>query len=144
MIIYKKTLFKSEMAEKFTFFMDFLKKMIKLFPEKSMLYKTIALMSEYTGNLKTALKFYLIFIFLNTVDLELSIRYSILIFWHEGKYFPNYTLLKSLIKYNLFHIEIISFKAKILEQNKYFKQAAQIWKNFLQRNLIFSNKKNIK
>jgi hypothetical protein len=141
MIIYKKTPVKSETAEKFAFFMGFLKKMLKLFPEKSILYKTIALMSEYTGNLKTALKFYLIFIFLNTVDLELSVRYSILIFWNDGKYFPNYMLLKSIIKYNLFHVEIISFKAKILEQNKHFKQATQIWKNFLQRNLIFSNKK---
>jgi hypothetical protein len=144
MIIYKKIPFNPEMTEKSVFFMDFLKKMIKLFPEKSILYKTIALMSEYTGNLKTAVKFYLIYIFLNTVDLEHSIRYSILIYWHEGKYFPNYMLLKSLIKYNLFHIEIISFKAKILEQNKYFKQAAQIWKNFLQRNLIFSNRKILK
>ena len=66
------------------------------------MYKTVGLIYEYIGNLKTAVRFYLIFLHVKTVDLELSSRYVILIFWQDAKYFLNSMLLKSLIKYNLF------------------------------------------
>nr|UXY87548.1 TATA binding protein of transcription factor IIIC [Cryptomonas curvata] len=126
--------------EKIWFSIELLKKLIKIFPDKVILYKTIGLMFENSGNLKVSLKFYLVFLHIDSLDLDLSIRYTILIFWQNKKYFLNYILLKSLIKYNLFHIEIISFTAKILEQNNYFKQAAQFWKNFLQKNLLVLKK----
>ena len=62
-------------------------------------------------------------------------------FWYQKKYISNIILIKSLTKFNLFHIEIICFKCKVLEQNNYFKQASHIFKNFLRKNLIFVNKK---
>jgi hypothetical protein len=132
-------LLKISRLEKILFFIELLKKLIKIFPDKFTLYKTIGLMFEYIGNFKKALKFYLIFLYIDSFDLELSIRYTILIFWQDKKYFLNYILLKCMIKYNLFHIEVISFIAKILEQNNYNKQSAQFWKNFVQKNLIKNN-----
>jgi hypothetical protein len=125
--------------EKNPIFMNLLKKLMKIFPKKSILYKTAGIICEFTGNFKTALKFYLIFLNVETLDFEFSSRYTILKFWYGTKYFINYGLLKSIIKYNLFHLEITSFEAKLLEQNNYIKQAIQVRKNFIYKNYIILN-----
>nr|UXY87060.1 TATA binding protein of transcription factor IIIC [Cryptomonas sp.] len=134
--------------EKYMERMKLLKRLITMFPEISILYKTLGLIYEYTGNIRTAVKFYLIFLHKKSTDLEFLVRHIILVFWCDIKRCVNSILLKMFIKYNLFHLEIASFKTKILEQNHYFKQSSNMWKKIIQKYLAdhcikFRKNKNV-
>lgn len=100
--------------------LNFLKKELVKFPKIPKLYKNTGIVYEHSGNLKTALKFYLIFSQINQKSRIYIIRTFFLCFWNDVHPQFNSKVLKIKNDYTRFTEEGNFFYGKILRTKRKF------------------------